>query len=144
MSTRKRSKSAVETDVTDSNRAATGEPAQEVSRLQMALEASRDYQRAISEILRAMSDSPGNAQPVFDAIVRNLNLLFKTEFSAVQLLDDGVISMPALDGNPVFCTWGRNTTRGRWTAKRLVGRPCADPHFFRAGCDGHRERAPCR
>ena len=107
MSTRKRSKSAVETDVTDSNRAATGEPAQEVSRLQMALDASRDYQRAISEILRAMSDSPGNAQPVFDAIVRNLNLLFKTEFSAVQLLDDGVISMPALDGNPVFLHMGQ-------------------------------------
>ena len=39
-----------------------------------------------------------DTKPVFDAIVRNLRLLFGTSFASVQLLHDEMIEMPAADG----------------------------------------------
>ena len=41
-------------------------------------------------------------KPVFDAIVRNLLRLFGTRFAGVQLLNDGIIEMPAAHGAPGF------------------------------------------
>ena len=61
-----------------------------------------ERQTATAEILAAMSDSMTDAQPVFDAIVRNLRRLFDTRFAVVQLLRGGMIEMPAADGQPGF------------------------------------------
>ena len=59
-------------------------------------------ENAIGEILSSISGSMTDAKPVFDAIVRNLLRLFGTRFAVVQLLHDGIIHMPAADGQPGF------------------------------------------
>jgi len=63
---------------------------------------SLEQQTATSEILASISGSMTNAKPVFDAIVRNLLRLFGTRFAVVQLLHDGMVHIPALDGEPGF------------------------------------------
>jgi GAF domain-containing protein len=63
---------------------------------------SLEQQKASSEILASISGSMADTKPVFDAIVRNLLRLFGTRFAVVQVLQDGVIHMPAADGEPGF------------------------------------------
>ena len=63
---------------------------------------SLEQQTATSEILASISGSMTNVTPVFDAIVRNLLRLFGTRFAVVQLLRDGMVHIPALDGEPGF------------------------------------------
>jgi len=59
-------------------------------------------ENAIGEILSSISGSMADAKPVFDAIVRNLLRLFGTRYAVVQVLHDGIIHMPAADGQPGF------------------------------------------
>ncbi len=61
-----------------------------------------ERQTATAEILRVISSSPTDVQPVFDAIVASLLRLFGTEFAAVQLLRGGIVTMPAAGGKPGF------------------------------------------
>ncbi|HVI61077.1 MAG TPA: GAF domain-containing protein, partial [Bradyrhizobium sp.] len=61
-----------------------------------------ERQTATGEILASISGSMTDPKPVFDAIVRNLLRLFGTRFAGVQLLNDGIIEMPAADGAPGF------------------------------------------
>ena len=79
--------------------------------LGVALENARlfdETQEALSRetasagILRVISSSPTDVQPVFDAIVASLLRLFGTQFAAVQLLRDGRVEMPAVGGKPGF------------------------------------------
>src|SRR6202044_2284400 len=56
---------------------------------------------ATAEILSSISASMTDTKPVFDAIVRNLRRLFGTRFAVLQTLrDDGMVEMPAVDGDP--------------------------------------------
>jgi GAF domain-containing protein len=48
-----------------------------------------DQQTATSEILRVISSSPTDVQPIFDAIVQNASRLCEAEFSAVARYEDG-------------------------------------------------------
>src|SRR5215831_14604829 len=64
------------------------------------LQESLEQQTATGEILASISASMTNPQPVFDAIVRNVNRLFGTQFANVQLLRDGIVHMPASGGEP--------------------------------------------
>jgi signal transduction histidine kinase len=59
-------------------------------------------QTATAEVLSSISGSMTDAKPVFDAIVRNLLRLFGTRFAVVQTLHDGMIEMPAVQGDPGF------------------------------------------
>ena len=64
---------------------------------------SLEQQTATAEILSSISASMTDTKPVFDAIVRNLRRLFGTRFSVLQTLrDDGMVEMPAVDGDPGF------------------------------------------
>ena len=63
---------------------------------------SLEQQTATSEILASISGSMTNSKPVFDAIVRSLLRLFGTRFAVVQLLQDGMIHMVALEGEAGF------------------------------------------
>jgi len=63
---------------------------------------SLEQQKASGEILSSISASMADTKPVFDAIVRNLLRLFGTRFAVVQILQDGIIHMPAADGAPGF------------------------------------------
>jgi len=66
------------------------------------LSESLEQQTATGEILSSISGSMADTKPVFDAIVRNLRRLFGTRFAVVQVLRDGMIQMPAVDGDPGF------------------------------------------
>ncbi len=84
------------------NFAAQAVIAVENTRLLSELRESLQQQTATGEILASISGSLTDVKPVFDAIVRNLLRLFGTRFAVVQLLQDGVITMPAADGEPGF------------------------------------------
>src|SRR5665213_1124595 len=66
------------------------------------LSESLEHQTATAEILSSISGSMTDTKPVFDAIVRNLLRLFSTQFAVVQTLHDGMVEMPAVDGDPGF------------------------------------------
>jgi GAF domain-containing protein len=51
------------------------------------LAASRAQQKAANEILRVMAASPGDVQPVFDAIVRSAARLCRASFARIFLVD---------------------------------------------------------
>ena len=74
----------------------------ENTRLLSELRESLQQQTATGEILTSISGSMTDAKPVFQAIVRNLLRLFGTRFAVVQLLQDGIVHMPAADGQPGF------------------------------------------
>ena len=57
-----------------------------------------ERQTATGEVLAAMSSSMTDTQPVFEKIVQSLRRLFGTRFTVLQLLRDGVVEMPAVDG----------------------------------------------
>ena len=65
--------------------------------LSQELQAAIDQQAATAEILRVISGSPGDLQPVFDAIARNANHLCDGVFSALFRLDGGTIDIVASD-----------------------------------------------
>ena len=56
-----------------------------------------EQQAATSEILRVISSSPTDAQPVFDAIVRSAERLCGAEFSAVARFADGLLHLVAVN-----------------------------------------------
>ncbi len=58
------------------------------------------FQEAVGEILSAISSSITDAQPVFDAIVRNVLRLLGAPFAVVQLARNGQLELAALKGEP--------------------------------------------
>jgi signal transduction histidine kinase len=66
------------------------------------LSESLQQQTATAEVLSSISGSMTDTKPVFDAIVRNLLRLFGTRFAVVQTLHDGMVEMPAVQGEPGF------------------------------------------
>src|SRR5262249_50055809 len=63
---------------------------EQVDTLTLELKEARAHQAATGEILASLTGTITDAKPVFDAIVRNLQRLFDTRLSMVQLLKDGV------------------------------------------------------
>src|SRR5262249_2707505 len=61
--------------------------------LQRSLSESLEQQTATSEILRVISRSPTDVQPVFDAIVQSASSLCEAEFSAVVRFEDGLLHL---------------------------------------------------
>jgi PAS domain S-box-containing protein len=61
-----------------------------------------ERQTATAEILTVMSNSTTDVQPVFDAIVKNVQRLFGTGFAVLQLVRDGRLELAAFDGQAGF------------------------------------------
>src|SRR5678810_258184 len=59
--------------------------------LQSELTEAREQQTATSEILRVISQSPTDVQPVFDTIVRSAVQLCNGVFSSLYLFDDDLL-----------------------------------------------------
>jgi len=66
------------------------------------LKQALEFQGASGEILSSISSSIANAQPVFDAIVRNIQRLLGTQFSNVWLIRDQQLHMVASAGDEHF------------------------------------------
>jgi signal transduction histidine kinase len=78
------------TELQEKNRALTQAHAQVSEAL--------DQQTGTSDILRVLSGSPTNEQPVFDAIVRSARRLCDAAFSVVVLTESGQQVLAAVDG----------------------------------------------
>jgi GAF domain-containing protein len=74
----------------------------ENARLLNELRQSLEQQTATGEILSSMSGSIADTKPVFDAIVRNLLRLFGTRYATIMLLQNGIIYLSAVAGEPGF------------------------------------------
>src|SRR5262245_7759772 len=95
-----------------------------------SLTESLEQQTATSEILRVISSSPTDEQPVFEAIVENARRLCDATFSVVFLTDEGQLTLAAVRGvgeegiaalrtaypRPI----ARDTTSGRAVIERRV------------------------
>src|SRR5205823_3752726 len=75
------------------------------------LSVALEYQTATGEILSSISGSITDAEPVFEAIVRNLRRLFGTRFATVLLLRDGMIHLAAAGDDVAFETLSRQYPR---------------------------------
>ena len=86
-------------------------------RLFTELEARNSDLTATSEILQVISRSPTDAQPVFDAIVRNAARLCSSPYSALYRVSGEIISLAAYSG--VTASWVDTALR---TYPRLLTR----------------------
>ena len=64
--------------------------------LRKRLAEALEQQSATAEILRVIAASPGDAQPVFEAIVTNASRLCEAEFSAVARFENGLLHLAAV------------------------------------------------
>ncbi|MBI3107327.1 MAG: GAF domain-containing protein [Candidatus Rokubacteria bacterium] len=72
--------------------------AEQVEEPSQELRAAFEQQVATAQILRVISESPGNLQPVLDAIARSANRLCEGVFSALFRLEGETIQFSAHDG----------------------------------------------
>jgi GAF domain-containing protein len=79
---------------------------------------SLEQQTATSEILRVISDSPGDVKPILDAVAERATRLCDTASSAIYVLEDGVMRRTAFHG-PVELV-GRETVP--YSTGSLAGR----------------------
>ena len=73
-------------------------PSQQVQRLSSELKTALDQQAATAEILRLISHSPTNIQPVFEAIAGHAARLCEAEFCAVFRFDGTFVHFAAHSG----------------------------------------------
>jgi two-component system, NtrC family, sensor kinase len=71
------------------------EPALSYAELERSLSAALEQQRATGEILRVISESPTDSQPVFDAIVRSASRLCGGEWAIVTRYDGELLHLAA-------------------------------------------------
>ena len=76
-------------------RLTTADLQKQVADLTREIKEARKHQIATGEILASLAESIADAQPVFDAIVRNLQRLLGTRLAVVQVLKDGMIYLAA-------------------------------------------------
>jgi GAF domain-containing protein/anti-sigma regulatory factor (Ser/Thr protein kinase) len=104
-----------------------------------ALAEGLERQTATSEILRVISSSPTDVQPVFDTIVRNAARLSDAAFSALMRLDGGMLSLDAVHGmteaelDTVRPAWPRPLGRDSAGGRAILGRQVV--HIEDAGRD---------
>jgi two-component system, NtrC family, sensor kinase len=100
------------TELQEKNRALTQAHAQVTESL--------EQQTATSEILRVISSSPTDVQPVFDAIVANAAQLCGAEFSAVMRFEGGLLHLVAVNNMSPAETAAYHTVYPRSPGRHFV------------------------
>ena len=94
----------------------------ENARLLNELRESLQQQTATADVLRIISSSPGDLEPVFDAILKNATEICEAKFGQIFSYDDGLIQKVAhVNDPPALAAWDdRIRRRG---LRVVVGRP---------------------
>ena len=78
----------------------------ENTRLLNELRESLQQQTATADVLRTISSSPGDLEPVFDAILKNATEICEAKFGQIFSYDDGLIQKVAhVNDPPVLAAW---------------------------------------
>ena len=87
-----------------------------------------EQQTAISEVLRAIANSPHDLQPIFDAILDSATRLCRADSGALRLSEEGGLRLVAVRGDPFLVSqvWSsipvlaeKGSLPGRLAASRL-------------------------
>jgi hypothetical protein len=68
-----------------------------------------EQQTAISEVLRAITSSPHDMQPVFDVIIDGATRLCRADIGSLRLSEEGGLRLVAVRGDPVLVSRVRST-----------------------------------
>src|SRR5690242_6504730 len=77
---------------------------EQVAALTGALKNAREQQTAASEVLRVISSSPGELQPVFDTMLANAVRICEAKFGIMHLHESGGFRLAAAHGTPAALT----------------------------------------
>jgi signal transduction histidine kinase len=87
-----------------------------------------EQQTAISELLRAIANSPHDLQPIFDAILDSATRLCRADIGSLRLFEEGGLRLVAARGDPILVSqvWSslpalaeKGSILGRLAASRL-------------------------
>jgi signal transduction histidine kinase len=87
-----------------------------------------EQQTAISEVLRAIANSPHDLQPIFDAILDSATRLCRADIGSLRLSEEGGLRRVAVRGDPLLVSRARSSIpllaeKGslptRWATSRL-------------------------
>src|ERR1700688_2035947 len=67
-----------------------------------------EQQRAISEVLRAIANSPHDLQPIFDAILDSATRLCRADVGSLRLSEEGGLRWVAVRGDPLLVSQVRS------------------------------------
>jgi GAF domain-containing protein len=85
----------------------------ENTRLLNELRESLEQQTATSEVLRVISSSPGELEPVFQAMLENATRICEAKFGVLNLYENGALRMGAMHNvPPAFAEWLQNQRGG--------------------------------
>ena len=77
------------------------------------LSESLEQQTATSEVLRVISSSPGELEPVFQAMLENATRICEAKFGVLNLHENGALRMGAMHNVPsAFAEWLQNQRGG--------------------------------
>src|SRR6202035_2098594 len=68
-----------------------------------------DQQTAISEVLRAIANSPHDLQPIFDAILDSATRLCRADVGTLRLSEEGGLRRVAVRGDPLLVNRARSS-----------------------------------
>src|SRR5271169_5840433 len=68
-----------------------------------------EQQTAISEVLRAIANSPHDLQPIFDAILDNATRLCRADIGALRLSEESGLRLVAVRGDPLLVSQVRSS-----------------------------------
>jgi PAS domain S-box-containing protein len=100
---------------------------EELKRAEQALRELVEQQKAISEVLRAIANSPHDLQPIFDAILDSAKRLCRADMGSLRLFEEGGLRLVGVRGDPFlvnqvwssFPVLDKESFLGRLTTSRL-------------------------
>ncbi|MGC1776382.1 MAG: histidine kinase, partial [Xanthobacteraceae bacterium] len=103
----------------------TSPAAAETARLIRELDEARERQTATTEVLRVISSSPGELEPVFDSMLENAVRICDATFGIIYRFDSGALHVAAtLNVPPAFAN-ARRAAPPTYDSKTVTGRMLA-------------------
>ena len=114
-------------------------------RLLNELRQSLERQIAMSEVLRVISSSPGELQPVFDAMLEKATRICEAKFGTLWRCDErGFAAVATLDLPPAYAAWVQGGPRRTSTLERMA-RAKETVHVLDLAAEqAYRDREPAR